>query len=94
MDMLDRDRLFVALTKPQMFLGVTYSFLIANVIITTELFLIFKVFWVIAAALAIHAVGWIAHLYDPRIFDIWIVTSSRCPRVQNRSLWGCNSYSP
>ena len=94
MDMLDRDRLFVALTKPQMFLGVTYSFLIANVIVTTELFLIFKAFWVIAAALVIHAAGWVAHLYDPRIFDIWIVTSSRCPQVRNRSLWGCNSYSP
>jgi type IV secretion system protein VirB3 len=94
MDTLDRDRLFVALTKPQMFLGVTYSFLIANVIVTTELFLIFKAFWVIVAALVIHAVGWIAHLYDPRIFDIWIVTSSRCPHVANRKLWGCNSYSP
>jgi type IV secretion system protein VirB3 len=94
MDTLDRDRLFVALTKPQMFLGVTYSFLIANVIVTTELFLIFKAFWVIVAALVIHAVGWVAHLYDPRIFDIWIVTSSRCPHVANRKLWGCNSYSP
>jgi len=52
------------------------------------------VFWVIVAAFVIHAVGWVAHLYDPRIFDIWIVTSSRCPRVRNRSLWGCNSYSP
>ena len=94
MDTLDRDRLFVALTKPQMFLGVTYAFLIANVIVTTELFLIFKALWVIVAALVIHAIGWIAHLYDPRIFDIWIVTSSRCPHVANRSLWGCNSYSP
>jgi len=92
--MLDRDRLFVALTKPQMFLGVTYSFLIANVIVTTELFLIFKAFWVIVAALVIHAIGWVAHLYDPRIFDIWIVTASRCPHVANRKLWGCNSYSP
>ncbi len=94
MDTLDRDRLFVALTKPQMFLGVTYAFLIANVIVTTELFLIFKALWVIVAALVIHAIGWIAHLYDPRIFDIWIVTSSRCPHIASRSLWGCNSYSP
>ena len=94
MDMLDRDRLFVALTKPQMFLGVTYSFLVANLIVTTELFLIFKAVWVIAAALVIHILGWIAHLYDPRIFDIWIVTRSRCPHAGNRALWGCNSYTP
>jgi type IV secretion system protein VirB3 len=94
MDVLDRDRLFVALTKPQMFLGVTYSFLIINVIATTELFLVFKALWVLLAALAIHAAGWVAHMYDPRIFDIWIITSSRCPHVRNRPFWGCNSYSP
>jgi len=94
METLDRDRLFIALTKPQMFLGVTYGFLVANAIVTTELFLIFKAFWVIGAALAVHAAGWVAHLYDPRIFDIWIVTRSRCPHVPNRSLWGCNSYTP
>jgi type IV secretion system protein VirB3 len=91
---LDRDRLFVALTRPQMFLGVTYSFLMINVVVSTEIFLIFKSFWVIGVALALHALGWIAHLYDPRIFDLWIVKASRCPRIRNWSFLRCNSYSP
>lgn len=93
-DILDRDRLFVALTRPQMFLGVTYSFLIVNVLVTTELFLIFKVVWVLAAALVVHMLGWVMHLYDARIFDIWFVKSSQCPHVKNRAYWRCNSYSP
>ncbi len=93
MEGLDRDRLFVALTRPQMFLGVTYSFLMINVVVTTEIFLVFKSFWVIAIALFLHGAGWIAHLYDARIFDVWIVKASQCPRVRNWPFWRCTSYS-
>ena len=51
MNGLERDTLFVALTRPQMFAGVTYSFFIANAVIATELFLIFRSVWVLLAAL-------------------------------------------
>ena len=54
---LERDTLFVGLTRPQMFAGVTYSFFVANVVIATELFLIFKSLWAIAIALALHGLG-------------------------------------
>jgi len=43
---LNRDTVFVALTRPQMFAGVTYTFFILNGILAAELFLIFKSFWV------------------------------------------------
>ena len=33
MNGLERDTLFVALTRPQMFAGVTYSYFIANAVI-------------------------------------------------------------
>lgn len=39
---LERDRLFIALTRPQMFAGVTYSFFVINAVLAAELFLIFK----------------------------------------------------
>ena len=45
MNGLERDTLFVALTRPQMFAGVTYSYFIANAVIATELFLIFRSVW-------------------------------------------------
>lgn len=92
MDGLDRDILFTGLTRPQMLLGVTYPVAIANAIVTTELFLLFKSPWVLLAAVVVHLAGWLACLRDPRIFDLWLVKSRRCPRVPNHRTWRCNSY--
>ena len=91
---LNRDRVFIALTRPQMFAGVTYPFFVINGILTAELFLIFKSFWAIAVALILHSIGVLACLREPRFFDLWIARVSRCPRVPNHTLWGCNSYRP
>lgn len=92
MDGVDRDILFTGLTRPQMLLGVTYTFAIINAILTTELFLVFKSVWVLGAAVLVHAAGWLACLRDPRIFDLWLVKARRCPRVPNHRTWRCNSY--
>ena len=77
-----------------MFAGVTYSFFVLNGIIAAELFLIFKSFWALVAAIIIHLIGVILCLREPRIFDIWITRVSRCPRIRNFRLWQCNSYRP
>ena len=92
MNGVERDPLFVALTRPQMFAGVTYSYFIANAVIATELFLIFRSIWSLAAALLVHLVGMVLCLREPRFFDLWITRVSRCPRVRNHSIWRCNSY--
>ena len=89
---LARDPLFVALTRPQMFAGVTYTFFIINGVVSTEFFLIFKSAWAIVFALIVHGIGWLACLREPRIFDLWITRLSRCPRVRNYRFWRCNSY--
>ncbi len=94
MDGLEHDRLFVALTRPQMFAGVTYAYFIANAIVATELFLIFKSIWAIAAALVIHVVGVLLCLREPRFFDLWLTRVSRTPRIRNHAIWRCNSYRP
>jgi type IV secretion system protein VirB3 len=94
MNGLERDTLFVALTRPQMFAGVTYSFFIANAVIATELFLIFKSIWALAAALLIHLAGVLLCLREPRFFDLWLTKAGRCPRIKNFAIWRCNSYRP
>jgi len=91
---LERDTLFVALTRPQMFAGVTYSFFIANAVIATELFLVFRSAWVLLAAVVIHALGAVLCVREPRFFDLWLTRVSRCPRVKNYAIWRCNSYRP
>lgn len=94
MNGLERDPLFVALTRPQMFAGVTYSFFIANVVIATELFLIFRSAWALAAALLVHLVGVLVCVREPRFFDLWLIRVRSCPRVRNYAIWRCNSYRP
>ena len=93
-DALERDTLFVALTRPQMFAGVTYSYFVANLIIATELFLIFRSAWVLLAAVCVHIAGVLLCLKEPRIFDLWLARVSKCPRIRNYRVWGCNSYRP
>lgn len=90
----DRDAVFTALTRPQMFGGVTYSLFILNAVLATELFLIFKSAWVVFAAFVVHGVSVLLCLKEPRFFDLWLTRVSRCPRVKNYKVWGCNSYRP
>ncbi len=92
MNGLERDTLFVALTRPQMFAGVTYGFFVGNVVVATELFLIFRSLWALAAALVIHVIGVLLCLREPRFFDLWFTRVARCPRIPNHAIWRCNSY--
>lgn len=91
---LRRDTLFVALTRPQMFAGVTYSYFVINAVIAVELFLIFGSFWCLLAALVIHVAGMVASLHEPRIVDLWLTRVRTCPRIKNYAFWRCNSYRP
>lgn len=91
---LERDPLFVALTRPQMFAGVTYSYFVFNAVVATELFLVLRSAWVLAAALIVHLAGVLLCLREPRFFDLWLTRLGRCPRVRNHAIWRCNSYRP
>ena len=90
--MQNRAPVFRALTRPQMFGGVTYSFFILNGAVTTEAFLMTRSFLALPIALVVHGVGYLACLREPRIFDLWLTRVSRTPRVRNWKRWGCNSY--
>lgn len=82
-----------ALTRPQMFGGVTMNFFVINAAVTTEAFLITKSFWALPIALIVHGIGYMACLREPRAFDLWITKVSKCPRIRNWQHWGCNSYA-
>ena len=91
---MNRTPIFRALTRPQMFGGVTYNFFVINMGVTTEAFLVTRSFWALPVALVVHAAGYIACLREPRVFDLWLTKVSRTPRVRNWKRWGCNSYAP
>ena len=94
MDELDRTPLFTALTRPQMFAGVTYSYFVINAVVAADLFLVFRSIWVLPIALIVHAVGVLLCLREPRIIDLWLTRVGQCPRVRNHRIWRCNSYRP
>ena len=89
-----QDTLFTALTRPQMFAGVTYSWFVINAVVAVELFLIFRAWWVLLVALVIHGIGVLIHLDEPRIVDLWLTRVRNCPRIANYRIWRCNSYRP
>ncbi len=94
MENLDRAPLFTALTRPQMFAGVTYNYFVINGVIAAELFLVFRSIWVLPVAALIHLAGVVICLREPRAVDLWLIKIGRCPRVPNHRLWRCNSYRP
>ena len=91
---LVREPVFTALTRPQMFAGVTYTYFIINAVVTMELFLLTKSFWVLPIALVLHGIGTVACLREPRIFDLWLLRARRAQRTRGFALWRCNSYQP
>jgi type IV secretion system protein VirB3 len=90
--MLTRTPVFRALTRPQMFAGVTYNFFVINLLVTTEAFLVTRSFLALPVAVLVHMAGYLACLREPRIFDLWLTKVSRCPRVPNWKRWRSNSY--
>lgn len=92
MEDLARTPVFAALTRPQMFAGVTYNYFVINAVVAAELFLIFRSAWVLLVALILHGVGVLLCLREPRFIDLWLTRVSKCPRVRNHKIWRCNSY--
>jgi type IV secretion system protein VirB3 len=94
MSRLVSDPVFAALTRPQMIGGVTYPYMVLNLIVTLEVFLILRSFWALGIAVVVHAIGYVGSLREPRFFDLWITRLRTCPRIRNFSFWGGNSYRP
>ena len=93
MEQLVRHPVHRALTRPQMFAGVTMNFFIINLMVTTIAFLILKSFWIVPVPIITHGIGYFISMREPRVFDLWITKVSLCPRVKNYKRWGCNSYA-
>jgi type IV secretion system protein VirB3 len=64
------DPLFVGLTRPPMRLGVTYTALMVNALVTMEAFLVTKNVLTLLLCVPVHAVCWLLCLRDPRIFEL------------------------
>lgn len=93
---LTADVLFVAVTRPPMRWGVTFSALMFNLVFTMEAFLLTKNLLTLLVALPIHGVCALLCARDARFFDLILLWGrTRMPSYfTNFWLWRASSYSP
>ena len=90
------DPLFVGATRPPMRWGVTYSALLANGVLTMEIFLLTRNLLALALALPVHGICALLCARDARFFDLALLWGrTRIPALlANARLWKSSSYSP
>ncbi len=90
------DPLFLGVTRPAMAFGVTYSALLANAVVTVELFLLTRNLLWLLACIPVHGLFWLLCLSEPRFFDLALLWGkTRGPGLfGNRGVWRAQGYSP
>jgi type IV secretion system protein VirB3 len=93
---LTADILFVAVTRPPMRWGVTFSALLFNMVFTMEVFLLTKNLLTLLIAVPIHGVCALLCARDARFFDLILLWGrTRMPSyLANYRTWRASSYSP
>lgn len=91
---LQSDPLFQGLTRPTMLLGVSYMFVVLNMVICMVLFIntqSFKVF--VYVAVPVHLAGYIICLKEPRAMEMMILKMNKGLKCLNNRYHGnANSY--
>ena len=90
------DPLFVAVTRPPMRWGVTFSALLVNLVFTMETFLLTKNLLTLLIAVPIHGVCVLLCLRDPRFFDLMLLWGKTrlLAYATNYRVWRASSCSP
>ena len=93
---LTAEVLFVGATRPAMRWGVTYSALLANLVVTLEAFLVTKNLLTLLLAVPIHGVCALLCARDARFFDLVLLWGrTRIPALLgNARFWRASAYSP
>jgi|SRR5215831_12327060 len=93
---LTADPLFVAVTRPPMRWGVTYSALLFNLVFSMEVFLLTKNLLTLLIVIPIHGVCALLCLRDARYFDLILLWGrTRLPAFTGTyRIWKASSFSP
>ena len=85
--------IYVAMTRPPMFLGITLSYLTFAVAITLIIFMPTHSLKFSLVYIPLHVFGWIGCKLDVNFFNV-LAKKTHCASVPNQSIWGCQSYEP
>ncbi len=86
------DPLFVGLTRPTMFLGVSFSFALLNGFINIIAYINAPSLRVIFIAVVVHLIGYIICFKEPLFLEIYLKRGAIATRCKNKSFHGANSY--
>jgi type IV secretion system protein VirB3 len=89
---LQVDPLFVGLTRPTMFLGVSYMFVVVNMFISMLYFINQSDFKVVIIAAVVHMIGYVISFREPTFIELFFLKLQRCRRCPNSFYHGANSY--
>jgi len=90
------DPLFVGATRPAIALGVPYAALLANALLTLELFLVTRNLLWLLVAVPLHGLSWLVCLAEPRAFELLAVWGQVRARAgfRGRHRWQTVTYGP
>jgi type IV secretion system protein VirB3 len=88
------DRLYQAMTRDAMILGVTLDCFLLEVIVCSIAFLISRSLWVLPAAGLFHLLCFWKCMDDADYFSVWWAAFGLTRKGANADLWGGTSYDP
>ena len=86
------DPLFVGLTRPTMFLGVSFTFALLNGFINLIAYINAPSLKVIFIAFAVHMLGYIICFKEPLFLELYLKRGEVATRCKNKGFHGANSY--
>jgi type IV secretion system protein VirB3 len=86
------DPLFVGLTRPALFLGVSYMYFVINAMISVIYFINSSDFKVIVVAVTIHLIGYLICYKEPLFVELFLIRGRKCSKCVNKFYHGANSY--
>jgi type IV secretion system protein VirB3 len=90
---IETNPLFLGLTRPTLFLGVSILFAMANLVICMMFFINSASLKVIGVAGIIHLIGYLICFKEPLFMELAMVKSQKCNKARKNYLFhGANSY--
>ena len=86
------DSLFAGLTRPALFLGVSYNYALLNGMICSVYFINYTNFLAVLIMIVIHMIGYLVSYHEPRFLEILMMRAQKFSICKNKLLHGANSY--
>jgi type IV secretion system protein VirB3 len=89
---LQTDPLFVGLTRPTLFLGVSLYFCLLNGLTCMMYFIMSSNLQAFLILPFVHLIGYICCFNEPLFIELFLLRAQKCSHCKNKLYHGANSY--